>query len=554
MGQAGDLHSRSELPRTVAQRSITVDALCLAAITALSALPYVTHLGFYTDDWGLLAGFSTDSSRGLAAAISDFGERPAQGIYLAGLFRLFGLQPLGYHLVNSTVLTACVALFFLLLVRLGFERRQSFAAALLFVMLPQLSTVRVWYAAFQIPLSLLLMLISMHCQLSFARRGGIAWLAAAILTALLSIGAYEIFAPLLLGFAFALAFVAWRSAPPTVRHQTLVPALAVIGTVVAAAIYKLAISDRVGAVADPTRYIMGLHQFFRLDYDWRVESSLNIIATPQAHFWAPVRGWWTGAQQFTSGNAGAGVTAIAIVISALAWWRLSKAKPPADTPTPKRLLLAGAATFLLGNATFLIVPAVVFTSTGIGNRVHVAAALGVAMLFSAILSMLTPRRGRGSAFNIVVVAITAAAFSRLASIEKYWAEAPAIQKQILDAARVDLRDVPASSTVILDGVCPYHGPAVVFESPFDVGGALTLALGRPIAGNAVSSRMIRTRSGLMTSIYDEPSYHPYGSRLYIYNPSVHQLHRLTDAGAAAQYFAGSKPRPCPGYVARGVEV
>ena len=537
-------------------RLIAADALYLAAITILSALPYLPRLGFYSDDWGLLADFSTDW-RGFDGAIIDSLDRPVLGLYLAALFKLFGLQPLGHHVVNTGVLASSAALFFLLLARLRFDRRQAFAAALLFVMLPQLSTVRVWYAAFQIPLSLMLMLLSMHCQLSFARRGGTGWLLAAIVAALLSIGAYEIFAPLLAGFAVALGLVAWRSASGRTRKRMLVPALAVIGAVLAGTIYKLIVSSRPGPVTDPNRYLMGLRQLFRLDYDWRTESSLNIIATPSAHFWAPVRGWCRGAQELFSGAAGAGVATLAVVIAVLAWWRLSRADESATAPPTRRLLLAGAAAFLLGNATFLIVPAIVFTSTGVGNRVHMAAALGVAMLFAAALWMLAgalPRRFRGPAFSLAVAAVTAAAFARLASIERYWAEAPAIQKQILDAARIDLRDVPAKSTVILAGVCPYHGPAVVFESPFDVGGALTLALGRPMAGDIVSPRMRIERGGLATSIYEEPSDYPYGRGLYLYNPSLHQLHRLTDAQAAARYLAGANRRPCPGFVARGVEV
>ena len=556
MGQADPL-SKSEVPRRTLWRSLVADALCLAAITLVSALPYLPQLGFYTDDWGLLADFSTNWS-GLSGAIIDYRDRPVQGLYLAALFKLFGLQPLGHHVVNTIVLASCSALFFLLLVRVRFDRRLSFVAALLFIMLPQVSTVRVWYAAFQIPLSLLLMLVSMHCQLSFARRGNIAWLLAAIVAALLSIGAYEIFAPLLAGFAAGLGLIAWRSAAGTTRYRTLLPALVVIGSVLAGAIYKLTISSRPGSVADPNRYVMGLRQLFRLDYDWRTESSLNIIATPRAHFWAPVRGWWTGAQDLLTGWSGVGVATLAVLIAVLAWWRLQRADRSEDAPPrTKRLLLAGTAAFLLGNAAFLIVPAIVFTSTGIGNRVHVAAALGVAMLLAAgfwLLAGLAPRRVRGAAFSVVVAAVTAAAFVRLASIESYWAEAPAIQKQILDAARFDLRDVPANSTVILAGVCPYHGPAVVFESPFDVGGALTLTLKRPMAGDVGSGRMILGRDGLSTSIYEEPSYYPYGSALYLYNPSLHQLHRLTDAHAAARHLSGANRRPCPGYVARGVEV
>jgi hypothetical protein len=215
------------------------------------------------------------------------------------------------------------------------------------------------------------------------------------------------------------------------------------------------------------------------------------------------------------------------------------------------------AAFLLGNATFLIVPAVVFTSTGMDNRAHVAAAVGVAIIFTACMAIITkpfPRRARDLVFNVTIVTVTASAFVRLASVEKYWAEAPAMQYRILRAARADLRDVPANSTVILDGVCPYHGPAVVFEENWDVSGAFTLALGRAITGEVVTSRMSPARNALVTSIYKQWSSYPYGNQLYIFNPSMHRLYRITDNQAATRYFAQHKLRPCPGYVARGVEV
>ena len=541
----------------VAQRSVAVDALCVAGITVLSALPYLAGLGFYGDDWSLLARFAGDRSGWFEEATRDvFVARPVQGLYFAGLYELFGLRPLGHHIVNTLVLSVCAALFYLLLVRLRFGRALAFAAAILFIMLPQLSTVRVWFAAFQIPLSLALMLISIHCQLSFARRRSRAWLAGAIVAAVLSIAAYEIFAPILAGFAAGLLFLSSRRAPRAQRKRSLVSAAAVLGIVVLAAAYKLMFSGRTGDVVDPHRYVAGLIQFFRVDYDWRVDSSLNLFATTSAHFWAPVRGYWTGAQGLFSGNAGAQVTIIAIFVAAVAWWRLNSADQPAGTPAPRRLLALGIAAFVLGNVTFLIVPAVAFTSTGIGNRVHVAAALGVAAIFTAIIALLTaaaPVRVRGIIFNAAIAVVTASALVRLASIERYWAEAPAIQERILAAARADLRQLPAQATVIMDGVCPYHGPALVFEA-WDVGGALTLALGRRIRGDVVSSRMTATASGLMTSLYDDPRFFPYGERLYIYNPAARRLYRINDRPAAARYFAGRKRLRCGGYVARGVEV
>src|SRR6266496_767551 len=85
-------------PRTEAGiRAIRADALCLMLITLLTALPYVARLGFYSDDWYVLWTFHADSIQhhfGIPSALRDRYDRPLQGLYLALLYRLFGLHPL----------------------------------------------------------------------------------------------------------------------------------------------------------------------------------------------------------------------------------------------------------------------------------------------------------------------------------------------------------------------------------------------------------------------------------------------------------------------------
>ena len=544
--------SRNSDVESLRTRAISTDAASLATITILSAIPYVARLGFYSDDWGILSDFSASA---FASFLSAFPGRAVQAVYSAAQIRLFGLDPLGYHLLDTAVLACAAVLLYLLLVRLRFSRAESFTATLLLLMLPQLTTVRVWFAASQVPLSLALMLASMHFQLSLARSGKLWWLAGAVPAAVLSVGAYEIFAPLLAGFAFGLAFVRWRKSPRRRNPRAVAAGAALLALMLLAFLYKLFSSGRAGPVADPKRYILGLHQLFRFDYDWRVDSGLNIIATPEAYFLKPVEGWWTGAASVASGEAGWEITGVAVLIGAIGLWRLAGRNE--ERSAPRHLLLLGIAAFLLGNAIFLIVPAVTFTSTGMDNRVQVAAAIGVAIIFTALLSMgigLLRRQHRAIAFAAVVAILGAVGFVRIAEIENYWAAAPRLQQRVLSSARVDLRDLPSNSTVILDGVCPYYGPAVVFEAPWDVGGALTLALGRPMNGDAVSPRMALTRTGLRTSIYKGPSFYPYGQSLYAYAWATHELVRLDSRVAAQRYFRDREPRHCPGYVARGVEV
>lgn len=119
-----------------------------------------------------------------------------------------------------------------------------------------------------------------------------------------------------------------------------------------------------------------------------------------------------------------------------------------------------------------------------------------------------------------------------------------------------MRSTPtvAGSTVILDGICPYRGPGVVFETWWDVGPAFSVALGRAVTGDAVSERMALAPSGLRTAIYGEPTFHPYGSTLFAYNPNLRLVAPLPDLAAARAFFGRSDrwPAPCPaGFVGRG---
>lgn len=69
-----------------ARNAVFIDAACLALITLLSALPYITRIGFYSDDWFIVASFH-DGRLGLPALLADFPSQPLQGLCLASLFK-----------------------------------------------------------------------------------------------------------------------------------------------------------------------------------------------------------------------------------------------------------------------------------------------------------------------------------------------------------------------------------------------------------------------------------------------------------------------------------
>ena len=219
------------------------------------------------------------------------------------------------------------------------------------------------------------------------------------------------------------------------------------------------------------------------------------------------------------------------------------------------MLLLGIAAFVLGHAVFVIVPAMNFSPSGMANRALVAAAAGVALVIVAALRFVTGRmeaQRRSSVFASGIAIVGLLGTLRMLQIENYWAEAPAIQRKILAAARSDLKRVPPQSFVMLDGVCPYHGPAVILEAPWDVSGAFALVLGKPIHGDAVSPRMSLRRDGLATSIYAEPAFYPFGRSLYVYDPRRHSVVQLADLNTARRYFDRPRTQCTRGYVGQGV--
>ena len=99
------------------------------------------------------------------------------------MYKVFGFQPLGYHVVNTAVLAIGSILFYLTLRELGQDRLIALSVGLVFSLLPHFSTTRFWYAAFQSNFSLAFYFLSLYSDLrmlkaNYSRRWlwkGIGW-------------------------------------------------------------------------------------------------------------------------------------------------------------------------------------------------------------------------------------------------------------------------------------------------------------------------------------------------------------------------------------------
>jgi hypothetical protein len=182
------------------------DCLFLGVLVVFAAGIYLPHLGFYSDDWALLGQFTIapDQSFNGLFRLFDFGHlqaRPVALAYIVLLYKYFGLEPFGYHVVNTAVLVSACVFLYLDLRSLGQQRAIAVSVSAIFAMLPHYSSTRFWYLAFTVNLSMMLYLISLFADLRILRtRGARVWIWKAVgLWALIcSTLAYELAMPLFL--------------------------------------------------------------------------------------------------------------------------------------------------------------------------------------------------------------------------------------------------------------------------------------------------------------------------------------------------------------------
>src|SRR4051794_34632088 len=110
------------------------DVIFLAVLCALSAVLYIPRLGFYSDDWSFFYAIQSKSVPSLTATLGrilgeDLPPRPGQAVLLVGMYRMFGADPLPFHILNALVLLSAVVLFYLALRRIGIERVSAFSTS-----------------------------------------------------------------------------------------------------------------------------------------------------------------------------------------------------------------------------------------------------------------------------------------------------------------------------------------------------------------------------------------------------------------------------------------
>jgi hypothetical protein len=536
----------------ISPRAGLYDSLFLALVVVLSCVPYTGGLGLYSDDWGILASFhhSDGSYSGLLASIMMAVEtRPVQGHVLAGLYWLFGLDITGYHVANCAGLATSVLLFYHSLRALRCGRTLALAVPLVFGLLPHYSTDRFWIAAFQANASILLYFLSLYADLRFvSEHRAVRWLWKALGTVALlaSVLAYEVTAALFVVNVVVLLYVtgirrhgAWvRSAAPT--------ALGVASNVVSLALaigYKFTTTARAdlggGLRYRVIRIFTEAAPVHFVEYGLALPVKVGRAVRDHPDVWSIT----------VSILVGIFVGAYVLRVTRQAADRFDAVSWPAAA-------MAGAILFVAGYGVSLMTWEIGFHTTGANNRTAIGAAIGVAWVFVGIIGWASGRvsseRWRPVVFCTLVALLAAGSTLLTSTVGAFWVRAARQQAELIASIQDRLPSLSPGTTLLLDGICPFDGPAPVFATDWDMTGMLQLAYDDvSLRGDVIKPNTEVTEAGIRTLLFDDwINVHPYGDHLIVFHAGVGGSFELTSFEVARQYFdTVSRPAlpACPPY-------
>src|ERR1700733_6448889 len=556
-------HSReSEKER----RLIRWDCLFLSLIVLAFALPFWKSLGFYSDDWAFLSSMTFCDNHTIsgqwACLVSDSPEtrlRPIQALERYLMYKAFGLEPVGYHVVNSLIFCAAVVLLYLLLRQLNFSRVTSLCVALLFGSLPHYSADRFWISAAEANLSMALCFFGFWAAAKASgglNRKSSVWLAVSLISMVGSAFAYEMTVPLFVILPFIL-YVRLRHAPVSLqsraRHNYVWPLIAVAATWTVVFLYKANTRVTFTWQFRNLRRLWPLAGHCLREYLYFNFGSFGLGLPWLA--WRSVITWWNPPLAMIS------MALLAVIPPYLCAAMWGSPETPRLRSHSIALVLAGTVVYGLGYVLFFFLSADFAGITGDDNRVTMASAVGTAVAMIGIFGLacsFVPMRFRLGLLCLVVGVYCAGGFAVVSTIGAFWPAASKEQHAVLDELRTRLPALDRGTVLLLDGVCPYAGPAVVFETDWDVTGALRILYRDPaLSGNIIDPNVKILPDRIMRSFYGEEVSYPFGKNLVLYHVGRHETCRLVDAKAAQDCLEKGNFREgvCPASEAgRGVPV
>ncbi len=539
-----------------------MDCLLILAVVLISALPYVGGLGFYLDDWVFQANPLVRSGDGIAGKFRalvtidmDQRVRPVQAAYLATNLTAFGSDPVPYHVVGTVLLGVAAVLLYAVLVEIRIGYRVALAVSILYELLPQYSTDRIWLATHQALLCMLFAMLGIYALLR-SMRGGTKhqkmWVAVAIFAFALSLLSYEVALGLIAASLAVAGWRGWREARSSrERRKSTLAGFALMALVLLAiGIVKIRMQQRMS---------INLHLLDSSGNGGVTNltgrfGSLAVHAATQAiqfNFWSyflrlpwVITSLWQHSALTTGAIASAAI--ISVTVAAALWF----SKDQADVPGWRaclRLIAAGLIIYGLGVILFVDDLERNFSAAGNDNRVTIAAALGEPFLWVALAGLLCgvlrSKVARTRVFSVMIGLICGMNCLAMCGIAYYWKDGAKQQTEILRSVDAHVHSLPQGSVLLLDGTCRFTGPAFVFITDWDTTAAIDVSLkDDTVKADLVTPDAQFGPDAVQTTVWDiGGGHHPYGDSLFVYNVRHTYLARLSSKGAADAYLQAMNP-------------
>jgi hypothetical protein len=405
------------------RRRVGFELVAVASLAAAAGLPYALRgPGFLLDDWVWLRNRRFG---GLLATGGGWQVAARPGAWLIDTlqFGAIGAHPLPLYLLQLA-LNVCVAVAIVQVLR-PFVGRLAIAVALMWVLLPNHSSLTRWLTAASISVSLLLLLLGIDAVRRSTVAGAPVWRAVLLL---------------------CLAGLCYEATIPAACVVALIVPILVTGR----PRWRLTLAAWL-----PLVLIAGwmlLHTPKHVDRAW-----LNVDAIFSSHFGSGLTPFPRAAPVLALGAAfGIGATVGRLVLSS---WR-------SQTGTAERLVVAGLAAIAVGMLGFARFPN---SFVGFDDRVNVVASVGAAMVWTGLLAQLW--RWRIGAV-VIACAWLIAVLPLHVRQDRDYARAGGDAIRILDAV---IRTFPREERLIVVGPYrPYRHDVPVLYSYVDAAPALQL--------------------------------------------------------------------------------
>lgn len=534
----------------LSRKTVALDCAVLALVVLISAVPYTCGLGFYFDDWSFLAALAFPPSQSLIGSFQSMYAlggglemRPVQILYWAMDSRLFGLHPLGYHALNTALLTAAIAIFYLTLSEARVPRLTAFGIALIYGMAPHYNADRFWIANSEVNLSLGLAYLAVLAGLKGSdpdRRNRLRWQAVCVVSLLAALLAYEAALPVL---ALMPVAIWWRR---RIAHGSQAGVSAACGSV----------PWFIGSIAAAVLALVAFKFFAQTKIHFRFQF-LSHLPAVIAHVISETIRFNFGPFGFELPRLmatvcrGPGPTSMTLAaagaLGVLSFTYLGRIAREGCPPPGRReciaLMILAPFVFWGANIFFLHDVEWKFALNGTQNRVYALAAIAPAMTAVGLVGLLAtvPRDARLEryVFSSLIAGLCLCSSLILGTLAQSWQSAYRDEVAILSQIQRAIPNPPPSGTIILDGSCAGLGyfESAFFDDSMDFSGALRLRYGRgDIGGDVVRCGLTIGLRAISIPSGGEASAYQYGGGLIAYDVADHKAYLLYDAVAARGYF------------------